>query len=98
MEKNNVMVCTAVGFLGLLFAAEATRIKVFDVQTTKPGACTYPRTRALALGLLATVALMIAQAIINTVSGCMCCTKCPNPSDSNWTLGLISFSATWPVT
>ncbi|CAL9066030.1 unnamed protein product [Musa banksii] len=38
---------------------------------------------------------MIAQAIIKTVSGCICCTKYPNPSDTNWTLGLISFIATW---
>ncbi|CAD5193127.1 unnamed protein product [Musa acuminata subsp. malaccensis] len=100
MEKNNVMVCAAVGFLGLLsaalgFAAEATRITVSDVQTTNLVVCTYPRTPALALGLLAAVALMIAQAIIKTVSGCICCTKYPNPSDTNWTLGLISFIATW---
>ncbi|XP_009386550.2 protein VASCULATURE COMPLEXITY AND CONNECTIVITY-like isoform X2 [Musa acuminata AAA Group] len=100
MEKNVVMVCAAVGFLGLLsaalgFAAEATRIKVSDVQTTTLGVCTYPRSPALALGLIAAVALMIAQAIINTVSGCICCKKYPNPSDTNWTIGLISFIASW---
>ncbi|CAL9167675.1 unnamed protein product [Musa hybrid cultivar] len=100
MEKNVVMVCAAVGFLGLLsaalgFAAEATRIKVSDVQTTTLDVCTYPRSPALALGLIAAVALMIAQAIINTVSGCICCKKYPNPSDTNWTIGLISFIASW---
>ncbi|KAJ8459425.1 hypothetical protein OPV22_032351 [Ensete ventricosum] len=100
MEKNVVMVCAAVGFLGLLsaalgFAAEATRIKVSDVQTTTLGVCTYPRSPALALGLIAAVALMIAQAIINTLSGCICCKKYPNPSDTNWTIGLISFIASW---
>ncbi|URE37201.1 hypothetical protein MUK42_08086 [Musa troglodytarum] len=74
MEKNVVMICAAVSFLGLLsaalgFAAEATRIRVSDVQTSTLGQCTYPRSPSLALGLLAAVALMIAQAIISTVAG-----------------------------
>ncbi|WOL13221.1 hypothetical protein Cni_G21990 [Canna indica] len=100
MEKNVVMICAFVGFLGLVsaalgFAAEATRIKVSDVQTTTLGQCTYPKTPALALGLISAVALMVAQAIINTVAGCICCKKYPNPSDTNWTIGLISFIASW---
>nr|XP_018677069.1 PREDICTED: uncharacterized protein LOC103973645 isoform X1 [Musa acuminata subsp. malaccensis] len=70
-------------------------LQVSDVQTTTLGVCTYPRSPALALGLIAAVALMIAQAIINTVSGCICCKKYPNPSDTNWTIGLISFIASW---
>ncbi|URE37198.1 hypothetical protein MUK42_08086 [Musa troglodytarum] len=98
MEKNVVMICAAVSFLGLLsaalgFAAEATRIRVSDVQTSTLGQCTYPRSPSLALGLLAAVALMIAQAIISTVAGCICCTKYPNPSDTNWTIGMIAFVA-----
>ncbi|KAG6509128.1 protein MODIFYING WALL LIGNIN-1-like [Zingiber officinale] len=99
MEKNVVMICSFVGFLGLLssalgFAAEATRIKVSDVQTTL-GQCSYPKSPALALGLIAATALMIAQAIINSVAGCICCKKYPNPSNTNWTIGLISFITSW---
>ncbi|KAG6529791.1 protein MODIFYING WALL LIGNIN-2-like [Zingiber officinale] len=100
MEKKVVLICAFVGFLGILssalgFAAEATRIKVSDVQMTSLGQCSYPKSPALALGLLAAVALMIAQAIINTVAGCICCKNYPNPSDTNWTIGLISFIASW---
>ncbi|CAL9189050.1 unnamed protein product, partial [Musa hybrid cultivar] len=98
MEKNVAMICAAVSFLGLLsaalgFAAEATRIRVSDVQTSTLGQCTYPRSPSLALGLIAAVALMISQAIISTVAGCICCKKYPNPSDTNWTIGMIAFVA-----
>ncbi|KAK1303186.1 hypothetical protein QJS10_CPB11g00070 [Acorus calamus] len=100
MEKKVVMVCVVVGFLGLLsaalaFAAEAKRIKISDVQLTDPGACIYPRSAALPLGGTAAVALMIAQAIINTVAGCICCRRHPHPSGSNWTLALICFIISW---
>ncbi|CAL9136765.1 unnamed protein product, partial [Musa acuminata var. zebrina] len=54
----------AFGFVGFI-----VWMLVSDVQTTNLVVCTYPRTPALALGLLAAVALMIAQAIIKTVSG-----------------------------
>ncbi|XP_072969010.1 protein DESIGUAL 2 [Typha angustifolia] len=100
MEKKVVVVCIVVGFLGLLsaalgFAAEGTRVKVSDVQTTTPGQCIYPKSPALVLGLTSAVALMMAQAIINTVAGCICCKKHPHPSDTNWTVGLISFIISW---
>lgn len=99
MERKVLVVCVAVGFLGLLsaalaFAAEATRTKASDVQTTG-GECAYPKSPALALGLISALALMMAQAIINTVAGCICCKKHPHPSGTNWTLGLISFIASW---
>ncbi|ONK58904.1 uncharacterized protein A4U43_C08F920 [Asparagus officinalis] len=100
MERRVILVCAAVGFLGLLsavlgFAAEATRIKASEVQTPRPGECAYPKTPALGLGLGATVALMIAQAIINTVAGCICCKRNSQPSDTNWSVALISFIASW---
>ncbi|CAL9194954.1 unnamed protein product [Musa hybrid cultivar] len=101
MERKVMVVCVAVGFLGLLsaalaFAAEATRTKASDVQaTTTGGECVYPKSPALALGLISALALMMAQAIINTVAGCICCKKHPHPSGTNWTLGLISFIASW---
>nr|CAD1830962.1 unnamed protein product [Ananas comosus var. bracteatus] len=100
MERKVVVVCGVVGFLGLLsaalgFAAEGTRVKASDVQTTGADQCIYPRSPALVLGLASAVALMMAQAIINTVAGCICCKKHPHPSGTNWTVGLISFIVSW---
>ncbi|MQL91990.1 hypothetical protein Taro_024609 [Colocasia esculenta] len=93
MERKVLVVCAVVGFLGVLsaalgFAAEATRIKVSDVQTATPGECIYPRSPALVLGLASAVALMMAQAIINAVAGCICCKKRPESSGTNWTIGI----------
>ncbi|URE14656.1 hypothetical protein MUK42_10540 [Musa troglodytarum] len=95
MERKVMVVSVAVGCLGLLsaalaFAAEATRTKASDVQTTAGGECVYPKSPALALGLISALALMMAQAIINTVAGCICCKKHPHPSGTNWTVG-VSF-------
>ncbi|CAN6191943.1 unnamed protein product [Urochloa humidicola] len=100
MERKVVAVCAVVGFLGVLsaalgFAAEATRVKVSDVQTTTPGECIYPRSPALALGLISAVCLMLAQSTINTVAGCICCKRHPVPSDTNWSVALISFIISW---
>ncbi|KAK1286398.1 hypothetical protein QJS10_CPB20g01134 [Acorus calamus] len=100
MEKKVVIVCVIVGFLGLLsaalgFAAEAKRVKVSEVQLTNPGTCIYPRNAALPLGITAAVALLVAQAIINTVAGCSCCKRRPHPSGSNWMIGLICFIVSW---
>ncbi|KAF3324842.1 hypothetical protein FCM35_KLT10999 [Carex littledalei] len=100
MERRGVAVCAVVGFLGLLsaalaFAAEATRVKASDVQAPEPGQCVYPKSPALYLGLTSAVALMMAQAIINTVAGCICCKKHPHPSDKNWTVALVSFIVSW---
>ncbi|KAJ8470531.1 hypothetical protein OPV22_024874 [Ensete ventricosum] len=100
MDRKVMVVSVAVGFLGLLsaalaFAAEATRTKVSDVQTRRGGECVYPKSPALALGLISALALMMAQAIVNIVAGCICCKKHPHPSDTNWTIGLIAFIASW---
>ncbi|KAM0945697.1 putative modifying wall lignin-1/2 [Dioscorea sansibarensis] len=102
MERKVVLVCGAVGFLGLLsaalaFGAEATRVKVrvSDVETTSSGDCIYPKSPASALGLTAAMALLVAQLIINIVAGCVCCKRHQNSSNSNWTLALISLTVSW---
>lgn len=77
------------------FAAEGTRVKVSDVQTNSPGECIYPRSPALGLGLISAVTLVVAQCIINTVAGCICCKRHPVPSDTNWSVALISFIVSW---
>lgn len=65
------------------------------MQAPEPGQCVYPKSPALYLGLTSAVALMMAQAIINTVAGCICCKKHPHPSDKNWTVALVSFIVSW---
>ncbi|GAV86951.1 DUF1218 domain-containing protein [Cephalotus follicularis] len=100
MQRKALIVCSVVGFLGLLsaatgFGAEATRIKASEVQLTSPTDCSYPQTPALGLGLTASVALLVAQLIINVVSGCICCRKGPRPANPNWTLALICFVLSW---
>lgn len=100
MERRVLVVCIAVGFLGILaaalgFSAEANRIKGSEVQFTAPGICTYPRSPALGLGLAASVVLMIAQMIITVAAGCFCCKRNQHHSSSNWTVALVSFVFSW---
>lgn len=66
-----------------------------QVQVPTPTECVYPRSPALGLGLTASVALMVAQIIINVASGCVCCQKGQHQSASNWTLALICFVVSW---
>ncbi|XP_010255694.1 PREDICTED: uncharacterized protein LOC104596315 [Nelumbo nucifera] len=99
MERKVLLVCLSVGFLGLLtaalgFAAEAKRIKGSQVQVTAPDMCVYPRSPAMALGLIACVSLMTAQFIINVVAGCICC-RTSHASTSNWTVALVCFVVSW---
>ncbi|XP_057507389.1 protein VASCULATURE COMPLEXITY AND CONNECTIVITY-like isoform X1 [Actinidia eriantha] len=100
MERNVIVICSIVGFLGLLsvalgFAAEAKRIKGSQVQLTSPSTCTYPSSPALGLGLTAAAALLVAQIIINVTTGCICCRRGPHQSNSNWTLALVCFVVSW---
>ncbi|XP_047961296.1 protein MODIFYING WALL LIGNIN-1-like isoform X1 [Salvia hispanica] len=99
-RRNVILVCSVVGFLGLLsaatgFAAEAKRIKVDQVQSPSPEECIYPRSPALGLGLTAAATLMIAQIIINVATRCVCCRKGPHQSNSNWTAALVCFIVSW---
>ncbi|KAL1820039.1 hypothetical protein ACET3Z_014908 [Daucus carota] len=100
MEKKAMVVCVVVGFLGLIasslaFAAEFKRIKRSEVQFTAPDECVYPRSPALALGLTAAVALVIAQIIINVATGCNCCRSGSHQLNSKWTLALSCFVVSW---
>ncbi|PKU75569.1 uncharacterized protein LOC110102232 [Dendrobium catenatum] len=100
MEKEVILVGCTVGFLGLLsaalgFAAEATRIRASGVLTRAYEECIYPKSPALYLGLLAAVALALAQAIINFFAGCICCRRNLSRSNTNWNVALISFAVSW---
>ncbi|CAN1293005.1 Protein MODIFYING WALL LIGNIN-2 [Linum perenne] len=100
MERKAILLSSLVSLLGLLsatsgFAAEATRIKASQVQFTTTTQCAYPRSPALPLGLTSAVSLMLAQLIINVATGCICCRRTPNPSNSNWTIASICFVVSW---
>ncbi|KAL2558889.1 hypothetical protein Fot_03628 [Forsythia ovata] len=100
MERKVILLCSVVGFLGILsaatgFAAEAKRIKGSQVQFPTPDECIYPRSPALGLGLTAALALVIAQIIITAATGCICCRKGPRQSNSNWTLALTCSVVSW---
>lgn len=100
MERQAIILCSVVGFLGILsaasgFAAEAKRVKGSQVQFPNPDECIYPASPALGLGLTAALALLMAQIIINAASGCICCRKGLHRSNSNWTLALICFVVSW---
>ncbi|KAL8122325.1 hypothetical protein AgCh_018894 [Apium graveolens] len=93
-------VCMAVGFLGLLatalsFAAETKRIKRSQILYTSSSECTHPRSPALALGLMAVVALVKAQIIINVATGCLCYRRGPNQSNCSWTVALFCSVVSW---
>ncbi|KAK6232499.1 DESIGUAL/Modifying wall lignin-1/2 - like 6 [Theobroma cacao] len=96
MERKAIVLCNVVGFLGILsavtgFAAEATRIQASQVKFISPTQCQYPRSPALGLGLTAAVALLIAQIIINSATGCICCKRTRQTWNSNWTKALVFY-------
>ncbi|KAK7264033.1 hypothetical protein RJT34_31635 [Clitoria ternatea] len=100
MERKVLIVCCFVGFLGLLsaatsFAAEATRIKASQVHFVTMDQCMYPRSPAMSLGLIATLALMISQIVINVSTGCICCRRSVQIPDSNWKVALVCFVLSW---
>ncbi|KAG7973901.1 hypothetical protein I3843_06G019200 [Carya illinoinensis] len=75
-------ILTVVGFLGMVsfaagFAAEFTRVKASQVRITRFSGCVYPSSPAMVLGLVAAVALLMAQIIINVSAGCGCCKRSP---------------------
>ncbi|KAI8565212.1 hypothetical protein RHMOL_Rhmol03G0242600 [Rhododendron molle] len=100
MERKDKVVCSVVGFLGLLsaalsFAAEGTKTTVSQVVFTSPTSCIYPSSPALGLGLAAAVTLLLAQIIINVTSGCICCKRGSYQSNSSWTIAVICFVVSW---
>ncbi|XP_047341085.1 uncharacterized protein LOC124944782 [Impatiens glandulifera] len=100
MERKVIVVCSIVGFLGLLsaamgFAAEATKIKASQIQFPTPTTCVYPGSPALVLGLASAIALMVAHIILNISTGCICCRRTPVQNTSSWTLALVCFVISW---
>ncbi|KMT16729.1 hypothetical protein BVRB_3g050120 [Beta vulgaris subsp. vulgaris] len=100
LERKSLIICIVVGFLGLLaavlgFAAEGKRIKASEVSEIQPGLCSYPRSPAYALGIIAALSLLVAHIVINVASGCICCRRNPYTSATHWTLSLVCFIMSW---
>lgn len=102
MERKVKIICSVVGFLGLLsvalfVAAEATRVKASQIQFTSSSTCLYPNSPAFGLGLTATVSLMVAQIIISIAAACFCCRLGSYQSNSDRTWAVILFVMSWVV-
>ncbi|KAL5568166.1 hypothetical protein UlMin_024741 [Ulmus minor] len=100
MENKVLLISCTVGFLGLLsaaagFGAEATRIKTSQVKSAYPIQCVYPRSPAMALGLVAAFVLMVAKIIINASTGCFCCKRNTQPLNSNRNLTHKYIAVSW---
>ncbi|XP_057826314.1 protein DESIGUAL 2 [Cryptomeria japonica] len=101
MSKSGTVICSLVGLLGLIaailgFVAEAKHVRAGEVKMTSSGRCLYPRSPALALGITAAVALLLAQIIVNSVVGCICCLYGNRyPPSSNRTIAVICLVVSW---
>nr|XP_023901606.1 uncharacterized protein LOC112013444 [Quercus suber]POF20465.1 hypothetical protein CFP56_63883 [Quercus suber] len=101
MERRVVVICAVVGILGLSsvilgFVAEATKIKMSQV-TFNGFNCVRPQSPATALGLVAVLAIILAQIIISVATGCICCCckRGSHPNRSNWIKAQICFVFSW---
>ncbi|KAH9298510.1 hypothetical protein KI387_030192, partial [Taxus chinensis] len=101
MSKSGMAICATVGLLGLIaailgFVAEAKHVRGGDVKMTPSGRCIYPRSPALALGVTAALALILAQVIINSAVGCICCARGGlYPPSPNRTIAIICLIVSW---
>ncbi|KAL4595845.1 hypothetical protein ACB092_12G121300 [Castanea dentata] len=101
MERRVVVICAVVGILGLLsvilgFVAEATKIKISQV-TSIGFSCVRPHSPATALGIVALLAIILAQIIISVATGCICCCckSGSHPNSSNWIKAQLCFVFSW---
>eukprot|EP01018_Ginkgo_biloba_P019647 Gb_19285 [translate_table: standard] len=101
MKKSVLWICILVGVLGVIafvlgIAAEVKHTKADEVKRTNSGRCIYPRSPALAMGVLAALALMMAQIIVNVAAGCICCgTYAPYHSPTNTTIAITCLVLSW---
>ncbi|KAH7853378.1 hypothetical protein Vadar_001723 [Vaccinium darrowii] len=100
MERKAKLVCSVVGFLGLLsavlsFAAEGTKTTTSQIRPT-PDGCVSPSSPAVGLGFAAAVVLLIAQTIITVTTVRICCRQgCSYRSKSCLILAVICFVVSW---
>uniref|UniRef100_J3M7I2 Uncharacterized protein n=1 Tax=Oryza brachyantha TaxID=4533 RepID=J3M7I2_ORYBR len=100
MDKKVIIVSTVVGSLGLLsailgFSAEGTKITVSDVLVIGYE-CLYPQNPSFALGICATVFLLMAQITASAVGGCCgCCKSRAIPSETKRVIGIVCGVVSW---
>ncbi|KAM3730627.1 hypothetical protein ACB098_12G101000 [Castanea mollissima] len=101
MERRVVVICAVIGVFGLSsvilgFVAEATRIKVSQVMFDGFN-CVRPHSPATALGLVALLAIILAQIIVSVATGCICCCckRGSHPNSSNWIKAQVCFVFSW---
>ncbi|PWA62851.1 hypothetical protein CTI12_AA358450 [Artemisia annua] len=83
MERKTITVCIIVVVLGVAaaiagFAAESTKVKRSQITVVYVGYipdCEYPSSPSMGLALAATVAIVLARAVITSATGgcCSCC-------------------------
>lgn len=101
MKRLEKIICSVVGFLGLVaaalaFAAEAKHIRANQVTLTPEETCIYPKSAALQLGIISALALLVAQLIVNISAGCLCCARGRSyGASSNRTIAIICLVVSW---
>lgn len=101
MKRSEKIICSVVGFLGLVaaalaFAAEAKHIRANQVTLTPEETCIYPKSAALQLGIISALALLVAQLIVNISAGCLCCARGRSyGASSNRTIAIICLVVSW---
>jgi len=100
MERKAIVICSIVGFLGLLsaglgFAAEAKRVKASQMEFIFPDTCRNPGSASFGLAIIAVVAILVAQIIITTTTGCLCCRPYSYQSNFKRALAVICYSISW---
>ncbi|KAM3410684.1 hypothetical protein ACQJBY_002734 [Aegilops geniculata] len=100
MDQRMIIVCSAVGSLGLLsailgFSAEGTKLNVWDLVQDGT-ACYNPQNPAAGLGACAAIFLVIAQITFAAVGGCCgCCKSRAIPSETKRIIGVVCAVSSW---
>ncbi|XP_062180549.1 uncharacterized protein LOC133884950 [Phragmites australis] len=100
MDRTGIIVSAVVGSLGLLsailgFSAEGTKLTPYTILVYGDQ-CIYPQNPALALGVCATIFLLVAQITISAVGGCCgCCKSRAIPSETKRIVGIICAVFSW---
>ncbi|EFJ13499.1 hypothetical protein SELMODRAFT_444273 [Selaginella moellendorffii] len=100
LDSKGKIVCSLVVALSVFsailgFSAEGERVRPDEVRRVN-GACTYPKSSALGLGISAALFLLAAQVLVNVFGGCICCERRSSSSFvSMIRLATLSLIASW---
>lgn len=103
MEKLRFLICSVVGFLGLLaaalaFVADAKRVQHYEViEMSKSRICVYPESPSEALGITSALALLVAEIVANAAVGCVCCCGGHYRSRCRKAIAIICLVVSWII-